>query len=79
MEDMTKNSAIARGCVIRGCATPGVWPVFVRPLVVFVVDITKYILELNVKLQGLNQLLNSLFSKVKSFELKAVENANRTE
>ncbi|XP_060767151.1 general transcription factor II-I repeat domain-containing protein 2A-like [Neoarius graeffei] len=36
----------------------------------FVVDITKYLSELNVKLQGPNQLFSSLFSNVKSFEAK---------
>ncbi|MBN3322622.1 GTD2A protein, partial [Atractosteus spatula] len=34
----------------------------------FMVDITKYLSELNVKLQGPNQLLSSLLSNVKSFE-----------
>ncbi|XP_045114791.1 general transcription factor II-I repeat domain-containing protein 2-like [Portunus trituberculatus] len=34
------------------------------------VDITKYLSELNVKLQGPNQLLSSLLSNVKSFEAK---------
>lgn len=36
----------------------------------FMVDITKYLSELNIKLQGPNQLLNSLVSHVKSFEAK---------
>ena len=36
----------------------------------FMVDIAKYLLELNVKLQGPNQLLSSLFSNVKSFNAK---------
>lgn len=36
----------------------------------FMVDITKYMSELNVKLQGPNQLLSSLLSNVKSFEAK---------
>ncbi|ROL33046.1 General transcription factor II-I repeat domain-containing protein 2B [Anabarilius grahami] len=36
----------------------------------FMVDITKYLSELNVKLQGSNQLLSSLLSNVKSFEVK---------
>ena len=36
----------------------------------FVVDITKYLSEPNVKLQGPNQLLSSLFSNLKSFEAK---------
>ncbi|KAK8389084.1 hypothetical protein O3P69_020808 [Scylla paramamosain] len=36
----------------------------------FMVDITKYLSELNVKLQGPNQLLSSLLSHVKSFEAK---------
>ena len=36
----------------------------------FMVDIAKYLSELNVKLQGPNQLLSSLFSNVKSFEAK---------
>uniref|UniRef100_UPI00358F8063 general transcription factor II-I repeat domain-containing protein 2A-like n=1 Tax=Myxine glutinosa TaxID=7769 RepID=UPI00358F8063 len=36
----------------------------------FMVDITKYLSELNVKLQGPNQLLSSLQSHVKSFEAK---------
>lgn len=36
----------------------------------FMVDITKYLSELNVKLQGPNQLLSSLLSNVKSFEAK---------
>ncbi|RXN38641.1 general transcription factor II-I repeat domain-containing 2-like protein [Labeo rohita] len=36
----------------------------------FMVDITKHLSELNVKLQGLNQLLSSLLSHVKSFEAK---------
>ena len=34
------------------------------------VDITKYLSELNVKLQGPNLLLSSFFTKVKSFEAK---------
>ncbi len=34
------------------------------------VDITKHLSELNVKLQGPNQLLGSLLSNVKSFEAK---------
>ena len=36
----------------------------------FMVDITQYLSELNVKLQGPNQLLSSLLSNVKSFEAK---------
>ncbi|XP_016061495.1 PREDICTED: general transcription factor II-I repeat domain-containing protein 2B-like isoform X1 [Miniopterus natalensis] len=36
----------------------------------FMVDITKYLSELNVKLQRPNQLLSSLLSNVKSFEAK---------
>ncbi|KAK3893510.1 hypothetical protein Pcinc_000218 [Petrolisthes cinctipes] len=36
----------------------------------FMVDITKYLSKLNVKLQGPNQLLSSLLSNVKSFETK---------
>ncbi|XP_073687696.1 general transcription factor II-I repeat domain-containing protein 2A-like [Garra rufa] len=36
----------------------------------FMVDITKHLSELNVKLQGPNQLLSSLLSHVKSFEAK---------
>ena len=36
----------------------------------FMVDISKHLSELNVKLQGPSQLLNSLFAKVKSFEAK---------
>ncbi|KAJ4938374.1 hypothetical protein JOQ06_002994 [Pogonophryne albipinna] len=36
----------------------------------FMVDITKYLTELNVKLQGPNQLFSSLLSNVKSFEAK---------
>lgn len=36
----------------------------------FIVDITKYLSEVNVKLQGPNQLLSSLLSNVKSFEVK---------
>uniref|UniRef100_A0A9J7YT13 SPIN-DOC-like zinc-finger domain-containing protein n=1 Tax=Cyprinus carpio carpio TaxID=630221 RepID=A0A9J7YT13_CYPCA len=36
----------------------------------FMVDITKHLSELNVKLQGPNQLLSSLLSNVKSFEAK---------
>ena len=36
----------------------------------FMVDITKYITELNITLQGPNQLLSSLLSNVKSFEAK---------
>ncbi|KFD45115.1 hypothetical protein M513_14008 [Trichuris suis] len=36
----------------------------------FIVNITKYLSELNVKLQGPNQLLSSLLSNVKSFEAK---------
>nr|KAF6501055.1 hypothetical protein HJG59_008042 [Molossus molossus] len=36
----------------------------------FVVDITKYLSDLNVKLQGANQLLSSLLSNVKLFEAK---------
>ena len=34
------------------------------------VDISKHFSELNIKLQGPNQLLNSMFAKVKSFETK---------
>ena len=37
---------------------------------VFMVDISKYFPELNIKLQEPNQLLNSMFAKVKSFETK---------
>nr|KAF6460617.1 hypothetical protein HJG59_011522 [Molossus molossus] len=37
---------------------------------VFIVDTTKYLSELNVKLQGPTQLLSSLLSNVKSFEAK---------
>ncbi|KAJ8038488.1 General transcription factor II-I repeat domain-containing protein 2A [Holothuria leucospilota] len=36
----------------------------------FMVDITKYLSELNVKLQGPTQLLSSLLSNVRSFEAK---------
>lgn len=36
----------------------------------FMVDITKHLSELNIKLQGPNQLLSSLLSNVKSFEAK---------
>ena len=36
----------------------------------FMVDITKYLTKLNIKLQGPNQLLSSLLSNVKSFEAK---------
>ena len=36
----------------------------------FMADITKYLSELNVRLQGPNQLLSSLFSNVKSCEAK---------
>ena len=36
----------------------------------FMVDISKHFSELNIKLQGPNQLLNSIFAKVKSFETK---------
>lgn len=36
----------------------------------FMVDITKYLSELNVTLQGPDQLLSSLFSNVKSLEAK---------
>jgi len=36
----------------------------------FMVDMTKYLSELNIKLQGPNQLLSSLLSHVKSFEAK---------
>nr|KAF6492499.1 hypothetical protein HJG59_009690 [Molossus molossus] len=36
----------------------------------FMVDITKYLSELNVKLQGPKKLLSSLFSNMKSFETK---------
>ncbi len=36
----------------------------------FMVDITKPLSELNVKLQGPNQLLSSLLSNLKSFEAK---------
>ena len=36
----------------------------------FMVDITKYLTQLNIKLQGPNQLLSSLLSNVKSFEGK---------
>ena len=33
----------------------------------FIVDITKHLNDLNVKFQGLDQLLPSMFSKIKSF------------
>ena len=36
----------------------------------FMADIAKDLSELNVKLQGHNQLLSSMFSNVKSFEAK---------
>ena len=36
----------------------------------FMVDISKHFSELNIKLQGANQLLNSMLAKVKSFETK---------
>ncbi|TWW71201.1 hypothetical protein D4764_17G0006840 [Takifugu flavidus] len=36
----------------------------------FIVDITKHLSELNIKLQGPNQLVSSLLSNVKSFEVK---------
>ncbi|KAJ8285834.1 hypothetical protein GJAV_G00031440 [Gymnothorax javanicus] len=36
----------------------------------FMVDITKHLSELNIKLQGPNQLISSLLSNVKSFEVK---------
>ena len=36
----------------------------------FMVDISKHFSELNIKLQGPNQLLNSVFAKEKSFETK---------
>nr|KAF6501074.1 hypothetical protein HJG59_008055 [Molossus molossus] len=38
--------------------------------VVFMMDISKYLSELSVKLQGPNQLLSSLLSNMKSFEAK---------
>ncbi|TWW65017.1 hypothetical protein D4764_22G0006640 [Takifugu flavidus] len=36
----------------------------------FMVDITKHLSELNIKLQGPNQLVSSLLSNVKTFEVK---------
>ena len=36
----------------------------------FMVDITMHLSELNIKLQGPNQLVSSLISNVKSFEVK---------
>ena len=36
----------------------------------FMVDITKHLSEPNIKLQGPNQLISSLLSNVKSFEVK---------
>ena len=36
----------------------------------FMVDISKHLSELNMKLQGPNQLLNYMFAKAKSFETK---------
>ena len=36
----------------------------------FMVDISKHFSKLNIKLHGPNQLLNSMFAKVKSFETK---------
>ena len=42
---------------------------FLRDLA-FMVDISKHLSELNIKLQGPNQLISSLLSNVKSFELK---------
>ena len=36
----------------------------------YMIDISKHLSEHNMKLQGLNQLLNSMFAKVKSFEAK---------
>ncbi|TWW71158.1 General transcription factor II-I repeat domain-containing protein 2A [Takifugu flavidus] len=36
----------------------------------FMVDITKHLSELNIKLQGPNQLISSLLSNVKTFEVK---------
>lgn len=36
----------------------------------FMVDITKHLSELNIKLQGPNQLISSLLSNMKSFEVK---------
>ena len=35
--------------------------------VAFMVDISKYMSELNIKLQRPSQMLNSMFAKVKSF------------
>ncbi|CAH2307089.1 general transcription factor II-I repeat domain-containing 2B-like isoform X1 [Pelobates cultripes] len=43
----------------------------------FMVDITKYLSELNIEVQGPNQLLSSLLSNVKSFEGK-VNKLNQT-
>ena len=37
----------------------------------FMVDISKHFSQLNIKLQGPNQLLNSMFAKIKSFETKS--------
>ena len=42
---------------------------FLRDLA-FMVDIIKHLSELNIKLQGPNQLISSLLSNVKSFEVK---------
>ncbi|XP_073330798.1 general transcription factor II-I repeat domain-containing protein 2A-like [Pagrus major] len=42
---------------------------FLRDLA-FMVDISKHLSELNIKLQGPNQLISSLLSNVKSFEVK---------
>ena len=36
----------------------------------FMVDISKHFSKLSIKMQGPNQLLNSMFAKVKSFETK---------
>ena len=36
----------------------------------YMVDISKHLSELNMKLQGPNQLLNSIFAKMKSFKAK---------
>jgi hypothetical protein len=38
--------------------------------VAFCVDITQYLNELNNNLQGMNQLTNEMFDKVKAFESK---------
>lgn len=36
----------------------------------FCVDILKYINEINIKLQGKNQLIPNMWSHIKSFEIK---------